>query len=294
MTPLVPLVVATALAAALLVIRRRTSQVTEALVAQRFPTDLNGVVAGAESITLEGGKAAVLVLHGFGDTPQSVRRLADHLHRDGWTVRAPLLPGHGRSLRVFSRSRAEEWRRFVLEEYDRLRASHGRVAVIGQSMGGALAVILAAERRDVAALVLLSPYLTMMPKVARLARVHRLVAVATPYVRTRSEASIWDAAERHRSLGFGLVAPRSLAELLAVTRAAWAAAPRIIAPTLVLQSSSDNRISNDAASRAFQRLGTPRKELAWLSGRGHVIAVDYGRDEVFAKTADWLRRHGEV
>jgi carboxylesterase len=292
--PLVPVVLTLALAAALFVIRRRFSRVTEALVAQRFPTGTDGVVAGAEGITLEGGKAAVLLLHGFGDTPQSVQGLADHLHRGGWTVRAPLLPGHGRSLRALSRSRAAEWRRFVFEEHDRLRGSHGAVAVIGQSMGGALAVILAGERRDVAALVLLSPYLTMLPKVARLARVHRLVAVATPYVRTRSEASIWDAAERRRSLGFGVVAPRSLAELLAVTRAAWAAAPRIVAPTLVLQSSSDNRISNEDAVRAFQRLGAPRKELAWLSGRGHVIAVDYGRDEVFAKTEDWLRRHEEV
>jgi carboxylesterase len=292
--PLVPVAVTLALAAAFFVIRRRFSRVTEALVAQRFPTGEDGVVAGAEGYTLEGGKAAVLLLHGFGDTPQSVQALADHLHRGGWTVRAPLLPGHGRSLRAFSRSRATEWCRFVLEEHDRLRASHGAVAVIGQSMGGALAVILAGERRDVTALVLLSPYLTMLPKVARLARVHRLVAVATPYVRTRSEASIWDAAERSRSLGFGVVAPRSLAELLAVTRAAWAAAPRIVAPTLVLQSSSDNRISGEDALRAFQRLGTPRKELAWLSGRGHVIAVDHGREEVFARAADWLRRHEEV
>lgn len=263
-------------------------------MARRFPPGPDGVIPGAHSVSLNGGNPAVLILHGFGDTPQSVRSLADHLNRQGWKVQVPLLPGHGRTLREFAQSRAEEWRECALAEYDALKRRSGAVAVVGQSMGGALAVLIAAERQDVDALVLLAPYLTMLPKVTRLARTHRLLTLVTPYVRNRSERSIWDPAERSRSLGLGYVAPRSLAELLAITREAWRSAPDARAPTLVLQSTSDNRIPAADASRAFARLGSSSKELHWLTGCGHVIAVDYRRDEVFARTEDWLRRHGPV
>ena len=72
----------------------------------------DGVIAGAESIRLAGdaGAPSVLLLHGFGDTPQSLRGLALHLHQTlRWTVHAPLLPGHGRDLRAFARSNARMW-----------------------------------------------------------------------------------------------------------------------------------------------------------------------------------------
>jgi alpha-beta hydrolase superfamily lysophospholipase len=134
----------------------------------------------------------------------------------------------------------------------------------------------------------------MRPKVTTLARGHRLLSLVAPYVHSRSEGSIHDAAERSRSLGLGYVAPRALAELLAITRAAWQMAPHVHTPTLMLQSTSDNRIPAADASRAFARLGSSLKELHWLTGCGHVLAVDFQRGEVFARTEDWLRRHGPV
>ena len=52
---------------------------------------------------------AVLLLHGFGDTPQTLHYVADALHAAGYTVRAPLLPGHGRTLAAFGATRAKQW-----------------------------------------------------------------------------------------------------------------------------------------------------------------------------------------
>ena len=78
----------------------------------RLPVGPGGIIAGAEPFELAGSPThAVLVIHGFGDTPQTVRRLADHLHRaHGWTVRAPLLPGHGRTLADFDAHGSADWR----------------------------------------------------------------------------------------------------------------------------------------------------------------------------------------
>src|SRR5438552_15156996 len=104
------------------------------------------IIKGAETIDLqEEGSHGVLLLHGFGDTPQTLSLLARRLHKTGYSVFAPLLPGHGCTMDAFRRSRADQWidaaKRALLSMRDR---SDG-VSIVGLSMGGALAVLLAAE-----------------------------------------------------------------------------------------------------------------------------------------------------
>src|SRR5882762_3387772 len=141
----------------------------------RHDTDTGRVIKGAETIDMqEEGSHGVLLLHGFGDTPQTLSSLARRLHKSGYGVFAPLLPGHGRTMYAFTRSRADEWidaaRRSLLE----MRGRYDAVSVVGLSMGGAIAVILAAEFIDITSLVLIAPYLGM-PRTLRLAAVTHLV-----------------------------------------------------------------------------------------------------------------------
>ena len=228
----------------------------------------DGIIAGAEPIRLVGdaGAPSVLLLHGFGDTPQSLRRLAAHLHASlHWTVHAPLLPGHGRDLRAFARSDARAWMEAARASLRELQRTAPPVALVGQSMGGALAVRLAAERADVPALVLLAPYLGMMPRVEQLARRHRLVSLVTAYVRSQADGSIRDPAERAGSLGYGVTTPRLLHELHSVVSEAWEALPQVQAPTLVMQSREDNRIRPEDAARLVAWLAGP--EAGWVTGQ---------------------------
>ena len=74
--------------------------------------------------------------------------------------------------------------------------------------------------------------------------------------------------------------------------AAAAALPAIHTPTLMIHSREDNRLSPEEAQRAFDRIGSREKQLVWLTGAGHVITVDYGKERVFELVADWLERHG--
>src|ERR1041385_2456782 len=68
------------------------------------------IVKGAEAIDMrEEGSHGVLLLHGFGDTPQTLSLYARHLSKSGFAVFAPLLPGHGRTMDAFVRSRADDW-----------------------------------------------------------------------------------------------------------------------------------------------------------------------------------------
>lgn len=287
-----------ALAVALLVMlawRAASRYGVERSVRARLAVGPDGIIPGAAPIDLRQPPpaGAVLLLHGFGDTPQTLTTLAHHLHARGLRVYAPLLPGHGRTLRDFRASRGAEWLAAARQALDLLRQDHERVGLVGLSMGGALAVLLAAEWADAPALVLLAPYLEPPAAVRWLARSAPLTGALAPYILSRSRASIHDPAARARSLAYGASTPRLIAELVRLADRARQALPQVRAPTLYVQSREDNRLLPAAAERAFAALGARTKHLEWLTGCGHVITVDYGRDRVAALTADWLREHME-
>jgi carboxylesterase len=257
--------------------------------ARMLPVNADDVIVGAEPIDLpHAGPRAALVLHGGGDTPQSVRLLAEFLHRRGYAVRAPLLAGHGRNLKSFRRFEATRWQAQVRTEFDVLRERHAAVAVVGQSVGGALALDLAAAGADVRALVLLAPWIAMPKPIRALTRTSRLWGLAFPYLPSLGGHSIHDPAARSRALTHGIVTPASLRAFRNIADIAAGALPKVSVPTLVMQSREDPRIAATDAQRAFDRLGARVKRLDWVTGAGHVISVDHGKERVQLATADWL------
>lgn len=282
---------------------RRTARRFDALLEARLPRGTDGIVVGAGAIDLPGERArAALLLHGFGDTPQSMTAVACRLHAAGWTVCAPLLPGHGRTLDAFVATDAEAWIATAREALADLRARHETVVVVGQSMGGALAAIVVAEalrdaehdgRAPIESLVLLAPYLGMPAGVRVVAPIARALAPLWPYhdggAGTRS---IQDEVERERSRGYGILPGALLTELALVVDRARRALPQLRVPTLVVQSRADHRISPTMCEDAYARIGAAVKELVWLDASGHVIAADRERQRVAGMVEEWVAGRG--
>ena len=268
---------------------------TRAAEAERLPTGPGGLVPGAEPFTLRGSAThAVLLVHGFGDTPQTVRLLGEYLHREhGWSVRGLLLPGHGRDLRAFDSCSARQWRAHVHREYTTLREHYTTVALVGLSMGGALTTIEAATDPTLSAMVLIVPYLTPPARAERLAPIAPLINLLVPYLKGGDrEASIFDPEARARSLGAGASPPRRIGDLVAVAHDARDAAAGVVAPVLLIHSRTDYRIPLPLAERHPAFFTHARVcEQRWVEGSGHVITVDYSRERVWAETAAWLGRH---
>jgi carboxylesterase len=276
------------------VLRVRAARRAERAYAQFRPPGVDGVVAGAESFTCEGSTGrALLMLHGFGDTPQTLRYLATRLHAAGFTVHAPLLPGHGRGLRDFAQASADDYVSAARDALARLRARSPWVGVIGLSMGGAIAARLAAESRDVRVLALLAPYLTPPRAVALVGHTAPFWSAAVPYFGGRGgDASVHDPVARAASFAYGVFPPRAVRALCATAAAGRRALPSITVPTLVVNSREDNRIPYATAESATASLAGPT-ERQWVTGCGHVITVDYCRDVVANLVLDFLTRHAD-
>ncbi len=254
--------------------------------------DIGAIRSGAETIDLrEEGSHGALLLHGFGDTPQTLAGLAKKLKAGGYGVYAPLLPGHGRTMEEFAKSGADEWARTARDAFDEMHSRHASVSVVGLSMGGALAIALTAEVGEVPALALIAPYIEMPARLRAAASTHRLWGKFAGELSAQNPLSIRDPIAREKSLAYGAVTGSRLYQLLKVVRRARKALKDVTAPTLLIQSREDPRCSVRGAERAMEMLGAREKKLIWTQGAGHVITVDYGRERVYREIRTWLDTH---
>jgi carboxylesterase len=254
-----------------------------------YARDREGIIIGAESIRLDGTRTgAVLLLHGYNDSPQSVASVAKALHARGWTVCAPLLPGHGRTLQAFAASGADEWLAGARREFAALRATHDSIAVGGLSMGGAISFMLAAEHPEVRAVVAFAPYLKASMPLRLMHVVAPIAALGGRYVWSGGGRSVHDPVAGDAMIAYRRSTPRLLLQLDKLVRQARAALSHVRQPVLVIQSREDNRIPAESVEEAFALIGSADKTLHWTTGNGHVVTIDYGHDVVEQLAADWL------
>jgi carboxylesterase len=267
---------------------RRVEQAFEAKYGSRRGAD--GVIAGAEGFVLNGvARRAVVLFHGFNDSPQSMKSPAAALHAAGWTVYVPLLPGHGRSPHVFATAYADDWisaaRRAVLDAL----ARHDVVAVGGLSLGGALATIVATAEPRVVAAVLFAPFLVHSRRLGAIAAIWPVFSLGMKYLTGGGAIrSIRDPLARDTFIAYGCSTPRLMREVQRVVQHARRALPKLRQPVWIAQSSDDYRIPTGQAQAAFDLLGSADKHLHWTTGNGHVITVDYGHEMLAAEAVRWI------
>lgn len=103
------------------------------------------------------GKTGILLLHGYSATPYSMHELANILIQEQYSVIAPMISGHGTTVADFENSTWQTWQDSAIKAYHTLKNHCDHVYVVGLSMGGALALNIAAREPDIEHLFLLGP-----------------------------------------------------------------------------------------------------------------------------------------
>lgn len=236
---------------------------------------------GASPIELPGTRPeAVLLLHGLTGTPGELMTLSEALAADGYTVRAPLLPGRGTRPADMDGLSWEDWMRAALREYDALAGRYAAVVVGGVSAGGTMALDLALRRRP-AALLLYATVLSIAMRGAYLA----------PYfwrVVRRWSAPTSDFVDREvRSTAYDPAPVRAVSELIAGMRRVRRRVEEIRAPALVAHAVADRLVPVANARELARRLTGPVSTLL-LEGTGHSITADAKRHELASATRAFL------
>ena len=191
---------------------------------------------------VEDSDTAILFIHGIVGTPNHFRDLLP-LVPDDWSCVTLLLPGHGGSVRDFSRASMAQWRSYVTEQVDQLAAHHRRIFLAGHSMGTLFCIDEALRRGDqVAGLFLLAPpfypQLTL-PAAWRCLQVALGIDARTPTLQATYDAcSITHTRKLWQYIGW---LPRFL-ELFAAARQGRAQIKELTAPTAAVYSRHDELV----------------------------------------------------
>ena len=118
---------------------------------------MNELMAGAEPMSVPGGPAGALVLHGFTGSPDSMRGVATGLAAVGFTVELPRLPGHGTTVEDMLTTRWSDWSTAAEDAYFDLAGRCESVVVAGLSMGATLTLWLAARHPQIAGIACVNP-----------------------------------------------------------------------------------------------------------------------------------------
>jgi carboxylesterase len=227
------------------------------------------IMPGSEPFSHEGGADGVLVLHGFTGNPQSMRPLAEAIARAGFTVELPLLPGHGTALEDMVPTRWEDWSGAAEAHFQALAGRTDRIAVVGLSMGGALACWLAERHQHLAGLALINPLVSPPDEEFR-AGIRALIDAGTETIDGIGSDIKKDGSKEASYPGTPLAAVLSLFEGVDGVQARLG---DIHCPTLLLTSREDHVV--DASSGAALEAGASGPvERVWLEDSYHVATLD--------------------
>jgi carboxylesterase len=257
--------------------------------------DPDGVREGCREFTVGNGATALLLVHGFGDSPVQFRGLASALAGHGFTCRAMRLPCFALPMAGYRQSTAAGWRQAVHEELQALRARHPRVAVVAFSLGAAVAVDYLIDHPDAAdAAVLLAPLLGVCNRRSPLLGAEtwyhlldrllvfsdRVWSVFPPDVRDPEAAPLMLAdAFVPRTIY------REMFALLARNRQRWR---QFRTPLLLVLSRHDLVIDGAVAERFFQECAAGVKRLHRAEESGHQLPLDFGWRDLVGQTASFL------
>lgn len=203
----------------------------------------------------------------------------------GYSSLVPTLPGHGTDPDDMEHVGPVEWFRSSLEAAELLAGIYGPVHLLGVSMGGALAIQLAACAPE-----LVRSLTTVNAPVAM-----RSASFAEDVVRCSSDRYLetWSPAEFYGTpvpeMTYERRLKKSGADLYATCSLARDLLSKIYCPTLVVQSIRDKVVPSSNAEEILDRINSASKKAVYLDKSFHVSQLDVDRDTVIAEVTAFAR-----
>ncbi len=240
------------------------------------------VLSGGEPFFFPGNATACLLIHGFTASPQEMRGLGQYLHAQGYTVLGVRLAGHATTPGDMAHMRWEDWVASTEDGWHLLRsAGFERIVVVGLSMGGAIALLLASYLPAQGVVSMAAPYEIHVPWRERFWAIFRPLVPKKPGKVFSPEGFVGRVA-------YPVMPARSVFELEILLHTLRQALPRVTVPALVMHSVNDDFVLPSNAEAIFAALGSPQKRLVWVENSSHVITLDAARDQVYRETAAFI------
>lgn len=225
--------------------------------------------------TIESGKRAVLLLHGFTGNTNDVKRLGKYLADRNYTVHAPLYKGHGGGPDLLIQSQPAEWWDSVIEGYDELRnRGYEEIAVAGVSLGGIFSLKLGEERPTKAIVTMSAPATAKSTDSLQ----NRIIDYAINY---KKLSGTYDESVDSRNKIAELVKMPSLNYLQNMINETSEKLNVINTPVHILRGLEDDEYYCESANLIYSSVNSRIKSVKTFINSGHILTLGKERELVF-------------
>jgi carboxylesterase len=220
-------------------------------------------------------KVGCLIVHGFGGRPAEVFPLADFLRTKGYEVLCPELKGHTGKRRDLHGVSYKEWIASAEEGLRKLQAECNTVVLIGFSMGGLIAVNLAAKHSAAALVTLNMPIYHWDVKRICINLLHDFrsgdFSNLCRYVRSTCALPL------SALIHFKLILSRTKGLLKQVT-----------CPVFVAQAMEDDTVQARSAQYIYDHVSSGTKAIQYYGNSGHLLCHSKACHDVFKDVAGFI------
>ena len=228
----------------------------------------------------------VVLVHGYTGSPSSMRPWAEYLNQQGYTVRVPLLPGHGTKPEDLSEIKWQQWPEKVESELDELRKNCTKIFICGFSMGGGTTLHVATKRSDkIAGIILVNPMIHL-PFIGT-----KLAYLLSRIKKYRSSAGDDIKRPGVTQGGYEVMSTEGIYQTLQMLKYTRANLHRVSVPMQLFHSVDDHTLPVSNTEIVMKRVGSLSKERIELTNSFHVATLDYDAEIIFENSLIFIERH---
>ena len=231
-------------------------------------------------------EVGILLVHGFTGSPASMRPWAEYLNQRGYTVKVPLLPGHGTTPHDLNLVKWQEWPAKVESDLQELLRTCSKVFICGLSMGGGTTLNIATRySKDLAGIILVNPmiHVKFVP--------HQLAWAISRFQKMRE--SVGDDIKRPGITEYGYDALPAVCvyELLKMLHYTRKRLHDVTAPMLLFHSVDDHTLPVTNTEIVMKGVGSRQKQRIELVNSYHVATLDYDQEVIFENSRLFIESH---
>jgi carboxylesterase len=252
------------------------------------------IMKGAEPFYLKSKEdkkcnKGILLIHGFTSSPWELKELGNYLHKNGLTVYAPLLSGHGTTPGHLLTTKLDSWISDVEKALKVLESSCNEIYVLGNSFGGNLAFIAAAKSKKVKGVISLAAPFVFVNEFLRKGFFYSLrqIKLFQKKIHPRRTKKIY---EKTKRVAYNQVPLISLFQMTKCVTFSKKFMDKVKCRILLMQSDKDTIVSKESVDFTLNAIKSKDKKVVWVKDSVHVFLSDNRcKAKVFAEIYDFVK-----